>query len=615
MKRFLSKWLSKTMLLLLAGGAVTAHSTIAFGGGLLQKSAKVTGGGSTGGSLAITAFSPTNKVVGEGSFTLSVTGANFAPGIVLFFDHARRSTALVSSSLLTATILASDLTNAGKCPVLVSNIGKKTASSAYPVAKAPTSLCVTSSVNPSAFGQPVTFSGMVSVLAPGSGMPSGKLTFYDGTNVLGTSSLTNGQANLASAGLWVTTHSITAVYNGDTNYQAGSCGSPLLQTVAPSLVPINTTSTISSSQNPTIFGQAVTFTATVNPSLAGAGTPSGTVTFLDGATILGSRTLNSGIAVITGSSLAIGSHSITAFYNGDSSFNTSTSPVLAQSVRQTTTSTAVSSSSNPSVSGQSVTFTATVNASAPGSGTPTGTVTFRDGTNTLGQGSLSSGQATFTTASLPVASHSITAFYSGDLDFITNASGPLTQTVHKAGSTTSLDSSLNPSLSGDPVIFSVTVMAVAPASGIPSGLVILKEGTNSLATNALSAGQVTFTNATLSVGTHSLFIAYGGDNSFNPSSSAILAQTVSAITNSVPLVALQSASTSPPELSIAKQSDGKIVLNISGAPSQSYLIQASTNLQQWNTITEMTADDQGNITFVDSDSTNNRAGFYRVRGQ
>src|SRR5207248_9274673 len=99
--------------------------------------------------------------------------------------------------------------------------------------------------------------------------------------------------------------------------------------------------------------------------------------------------------------------------------------------------TGVTSSVNPSVSGQPVTFTATVKAGTAGVGTPTGTVTFKDGANTLGTGTLdSSGHAMFVTSPLAVASHSITASYGGDANFNGSISTTLNQTVKKAATTT-----------------------------------------------------------------------------------------------------------------------------------------------------------------------------------
>ena len=124
-------------------------------------------------------------------------------------------------------------------------------------------------------------------------------------------------------------------------------------------------------------------------------------------------------ATFTSTTLTVGSHTITAVYNGDASDASSTSPTVTQLVNaaiKVNASAVVTSSLNPSVFGQSVTFTATVSAaSPPGPGTPTGTVTFMDGAAVLGTGNLSAGVATFTTSSLiscnPTPS---TAVYGGD---------------------------------------------------------------------------------------------------------------------------------------------------------------------------------------------------------
>src|SRR5262249_55531015 len=149
--------------------------------------------------------------------------------------------------------------------------------------------------------------------------------------------------------------------------------------------------------NPSVFGQSVTFTATVSETGPGSGTPTGTVTFTDGSATLGTATLSGGKATFATSSLSVGTQSITAAYSGDSNFNVSTSTTLSQVVNQASPPAALASSANPSVFGQSVTFTATVSETGPGSGTPTGTVTFTDGSATLGTGTLSGGVATFAT--------------------------------------------------------------------------------------------------------------------------------------------------------------------------------------------------------------------------
>ena len=126
------------------------------------------------------------------------------------------------------------------------------------------------------------------------------------------------------------------------------------------------------------------------------------MTFLDGTTTLGTGTLDgSGMATFsTTTVLSLGTHSITASYGGDTNFQTSVSSVTTQTVGQAATLVAAPTTSNAtSVYGESVTFTTTVVATAPGTGTPTGTVTFLDGTTTLGTGTLNAGVATFSTTS------------------------------------------------------------------------------------------------------------------------------------------------------------------------------------------------------------------------
>lgn len=93
---------------------------------------------------------------------------------------------------------------------------------------------------------------------------------------------------------------------------------------------VATTTTLASSLQPSILGQSVTFTAVVNP--AGPGTPTGTITFKDGSTTIGSGALSGGKAMLTTASLSVGSHLLTATYGGDTNFSGSTSAALTQNV-------------------------------------------------------------------------------------------------------------------------------------------------------------------------------------------------------------------------------------------------------------------------------------------
>ena len=135
----------------------------------------------------------------------------------------------------------------------------------------------------------MTFTATVTVTAPGSGTPSGTVTFKDGATTLGTGTLSGGVATFATSTLAIGAHTITAVYGGDTNF-AGSTSSGVTQTVNKGA----TTTAVNATPNPSVFGASVTFTATVTVTAPASGTPSGTVTFKDGATTLGTGTLSGG---------------------------------------------------------------------------------------------------------------------------------------------------------------------------------------------------------------------------------------------------------------------------------------------------------------------------------
>jgi hypothetical protein len=426
------------------------------------------------GSITVASSANPNEVGTPVTFTVTVTGAIHLPlpiitptGTVTFKDNG---VSIGTGTLDTngqATLTTSSLSVGGH-PITVTYNGDFLYNSAtssalsQSIAQGATTTTVISSSNPSQFGSSVTFTASVSG-APSGLTPTGTVTFKDGSTVIGSGSLNgSGQAAFSTSALSGGSHSITAVYGGDTNF-TGSASSTLTQAVDPT----SSSTGVGASSNPTTFGTSVTFTATVSGS---GGTPSGTVTFKDGASTLVVGTLNgSGQATFTTASETVGSHSITAVYGGDSNFTASTSSPLTFIVNQAASSTQVTSSLNPSAMGSAVTFTATV--TVP-SGTATGTVTFKDGGSTIGSGSLASGTATFATSALALGSHSITAVYGGDVNFIGSTSPVLTQTVNANASTTILSPSLNPSAFGTSVTFTATVSGGA---GTPTGTVGLQE--------------------------------------------------------------------------------------------------------------------------------------------
>lgn len=196
------------------------------------------------------------------------------------------------------------------------------------VNQAATTTSLASPVNPSTFGQSVTLTATVAAVAPGTGTPAGSVQFCDGTTLLGSHGLTGGVAALVTTKLATGTNSITAVYVASVDYLT-STSSALSQVVDKA----NTKTTLASAPTPSTSGATVTFTATVSAVCTGNGTPTGTVTFMDGATELGTATLNSSKkATFATASLTQGTHSITAVYAGDGNFNGDTSAVLSQKV-------------------------------------------------------------------------------------------------------------------------------------------------------------------------------------------------------------------------------------------------------------------------------------------
>ena len=201
---------------------------------------------------------------------------------------------------------------------------------------------------------------------------------------------------------------------------------PTSATVFIDVAQAGTSTAVTSSVSTPVFGQSVTFTATVAIASLGVGTPTGTVTFKDGSNTLGTGTLSHGTATLTVPStspviaaLAVGTHSITASYGGDTNDLTSTSSALTETVNQNQTTTSVSVSTkyltdNQAVPlGQEVTLAATVTANES-TVAPTGLVDFFDGPTKLDTVTLSHGTATLSTSMLVVGDHTIRADYHGD---------------------------------------------------------------------------------------------------------------------------------------------------------------------------------------------------------
>ncbi len=290
--------------------------------------------------------------------------------------------------------------------------------------------------------------------------------------------------------------------------------------------PIATTTVLSASPNPATSGQAVTLTASV--SSASSGVPgSGTVSFLNGTVSLGTATLSGGTATLTVSTLATGTASLTASFAGTPSFAASTSSAVSEVVNIATvmTTTALNASPNPAAAGAAVTLTATVSAAA---GTPTGSVTFLDGTATIGTAMLANGVATYTTSALaPASTHSLTAAYAGVTGFMGSTSSAVAEVINPvaaATTMTTLTATPNPATAGAAVMLNASVTA---ASGTPTANVAFLDGTTTLATVALTNGAASYSTSTLTSGTtHMLTAVYAGTTSFAKSTSNAVAEVI-----------------------------------------------------------------------------------------
>jgi arabinan endo-1,5-alpha-L-arabinosidase len=212
---------------------------------------------------------------------------------------------------------------------------------------------------------------------------------------------------------------------------------PVIQPSAsfPAATFVATTITLSSSAAVIGVGTSVTLTATIKGS---ASPPTGSVSFSDGATVLGSANLNNaGSAMLIAGSLAVGVHSITAAYGGDATNAPSSSSAIIVTVQQqppAATSVVLTPSANTLLQGLPLELVA-VTARTSGTGTPTGSATFFDGTTSVGTAQLdASGRAIFTITNLAPGPHNLTASFSGDLADASSVSAPVAVTIQKPAS-------------------------------------------------------------------------------------------------------------------------------------------------------------------------------------
>lgn len=279
-----------------------------------------------------------------------------------------------------------------------------------------------------------------------------------------------------------------------------------------------------STSTPTVgIGGTAKLKALVKPA-SGTAKPTGTVTFKEGATTAGTATLALVGTVQTAklelTTLSAGSHTFTATYNGSTDFTASTSLSVTVTVGKSATTTTASTSTPAPTPGQDVKLKAVVKPES-GAAKPTGSVTFKEGQTTLGTVPLALVGTTETakltvTGGLGLGTHTITASYAGSSTF--EASSSMVNVTVAKGSTLST-LTVTP-VTGNPgkSTIAVAVTAVAPAKGVPSGLVTFVVDTQAPQVFSLTgAGKFQFTVTFAAGSTHTVKVNYGGDSLFNSS--------------------------------------------------------------------------------------------------
>ncbi|MFZ0665588.1 MAG: Ig-like domain-containing protein [Acidimicrobiales bacterium] len=411
-------------------------------------------------------------------------------------------------------------------PALYRNIMVVTLQSSTTPAVATTTSLATSDATP-VVGEQVTYTATVAPVSPGTGTPTGTVTFTGSAGTLCTTSLdedTSDQATCTATYAAPGSDSVTATYNADSNY-ATSTSSGQSETIGQD----STTTSLSSSNATPVVGQSLTFTATVAPVSPGAGTATGTVTFTGDSGTLCTSTLDEGAtdtATCTIAYTSAGSDSVTAAYGGDSNDLTSSSSSQAESIAQDSTTTTLATTTNSPVVGQPVTYTATVATVSPGQGTPTGYVTFTGSSGVLCTTTLdgdASDQATCQTTYPASGSDSVTASYGGDTNDSTSSSAPPQAiSIGAASTTTTISSSDASPVVGEQVTYTATVTATSPGAGTPTGTVTFTGNSGTLCTSTLNEAatdQATCQSTYTSVGTDSVSAGYAGDGNFGSSTS------------------------------------------------------------------------------------------------
>jgi hypothetical protein len=467
-------------------------------------------------STSVTVIAPATSVTEGQTVTLEadIAGGANSSGTVTFYNGSNAiGTAQVSGSFFYFSLdggaqLSTTFSSSGVQSITAKYSGDEFNSSStsqptligvYSNQLATSSLTLQASTTTPQYLTNVTLTAAVSPSAA-----TGTVTFYNGTTNIGSASVSEGTAVLTTSFAAGGTATLHAIYSGDYNYLSSTSNSLTMNVSGP----LVTTTTLQVSTSATVIGDSVTLTANLTPAAI-----TGTVTFYNGSTGIGTANVNAGVATLNTTFSASGNIALKAIFAGNSSWETSTSNQISLFVTGNTPDTVVLQVDPSSlVIGNSATLTANVSPTEA-----TGTVVFYDGTQAIGTSSVVAGMATYVNLFMAAGSQSLTAVYSGDSTYPSNTSSPVAVNIGNPGptpTTTTLTLSEYLGYLGDTV--TLTAKVTPPAA---TGQVDFYDNGIFLQSVVLSSGTAAWSQAFTQSYSNSITAVYDGDVTYSQSTS------------------------------------------------------------------------------------------------
>ena len=454
------------------------------------------------------------------TFTAQMSDASGIPtGTIEFLDGANVLSTQTVSNTGSASFSTSSLT-VGSHTITANyeptgNFGASSASLIQVINGDVTSTALTCIPNPINISSTAQLSATVTSAF---GTPTGSVSFTDNGSSLATIGLAGGTASFTYTGSTAGTHTIQASFAPAGSFAASSATCSEVVNVLP------TTSTLTVAPATSTYGSAVTLTATVSPATPpGPSTPTGVVTFYNGASVLGTGTLAAGVTSLVSSSLAGGSYNLTCAYGGSAIYAASNCNSVPVFIHAAPTGLTLSSSKNPAAYLSPVIFTVrlAVNGQPAGAGN---TILLGINGQTITLTTDATGSATYSIATLQPNSYPVTAEFAATNNLL-SSSASLTEVITAAPTSVSLTGAPNPGDLNQPVTLTATVLS--QATPVVNGNVTFYDGTASLGSSPLSATGVATLAATFTtLGVHNLTAVYSGNLDFVTSASAVFAETI-----------------------------------------------------------------------------------------